>query len=180
MRARLNQRLANLQDPINVPQLVQTSRYYFSTFWGRYAWGIPVYPQPLVFTAGLLSITNLAGLGVALRKNWSRWSYERRVNFMLLGMAGSLVIFASLLRIDRPHFKSSCDLFQGRFIGHGYYNSPAFFPILALWGYGMFGWMTKRVRRVAFSIVIVVMYMLSVYAVLTIQLPTWLTYYGIP
>ena len=174
----LNLRLANLQDPTNLPQLVQTSRYYFSTFWGRFAWGIPVYPQPIVFAAGLLTLVNLAGLGVALGKNWRSWSAEQRMSFVLFGAAGCLVILVSLLRIDGPRFRQSCSLTQGRFVGHGYYNSPAFFPILALWGYGMFSWMNKRIRRVALSISIVVMYMLSMYVVLTIQLPIWLTVYG--
>ena len=102
------------------------------------------------------------------------------MKFLLLGTAGSLVIFAALLRIDRPRFAYSCDLFQGRFIGHGYYNSPAFFPVLALWGYGLFGWMPERIRCVALPSFIIVMYMLSMHAVLTFQIPTWLTLYGIP
>jgi hypothetical protein len=39
--------------------------------------------------------------------------------------------------------------------------------------------MNKRIRRVALPLFIVVVYMLGMHAVLSVQIPTWLTVYGV-
>jgi hypothetical protein len=165
-----NFHLKGWYDPQNWAVYWPAIRWQVVTFWAAYANGQPGLPSGGVAIYGALMLASVLGLVRLLIRKRTALTPQQAQGLLFLILAIALALLVSLIRIDPPN---NGVIFYIPTARHFYIVAG---PVMMLFILGLGAWVAPNYRRIGLALLIVLLYTLSLWSLLNVQIKWFVPY----